>query len=165
MKVATMKDTVIDGLQRQFISSCKMLRNAVANVPDEKWHHGAEGWFFSLTAYHIVETLDFYLRKSPDGMRWGAQAGFDWDESKDTERDILPKITKGIVEAYLDEVEGKLTELLSSLGIKDLSNKDDFPWFTSIFEKLIYVLRHTTHHAGELSKTLRDWQCKRVEWI
>jgi uncharacterized damage-inducible protein DinB len=159
-----MKDTIVEGLHRQFMSSCNMLRKAIENVPDEKWHHGGEGWFFSLTAYHIVETLDFYLRKSPDGMKWGGRAGYDWEKSKDIESDVLPKITKKIVASYLDEVEGRLTEVFSSLDANDLSSKDDFPWFSSMFEKLIYVLRHNMHHVGELSKTLRDWQCTRVEW-
>jgi uncharacterized damage-inducible protein DinB len=159
-----MKDTIIEGLHRQFMSSFKMLRNAIENVPEEKWHNGGEGWFFSLTAYHIVETLDFYLRKSPDGMKWGGQAGYDWEKSKDIETDVLPNITKKIVSAYLDEVEERLTEIFSSLDTSNLNSKDDFPWFSSMFEKLIYVLRHSMQHTGELSKTLRDLQCKRVEW-
>ncbi len=47
-----MKDKIVDSLHRQFTSSYKMLRNAIENVPEIKWHEGAEGWFFSLQ--HII---------------------------------------------------------------------------------------------------------------
>ncbi|MFW9910471.1 MAG: DinB family protein [Candidatus Thorarchaeota archaeon] len=159
-----MKDNIINGLHRQFTSSCKMLRNAIESVPEEKWHEGSEGWFFSLTAYHAVETMDFYLRNTPEGMKWGGRAGYDWDKSKDTRTDILPKITKEIVMAYLEETEDKLNDIFNSWDTKKLNAKDDFKWFPSVFERMTYLLRHNMHHIGELSKTLRDWKCERVKW-
>ena len=42
--------------------------------------------------------------------------------------------------------------------------KDDFGWFESIFEKLVYLLRHNAHHIGELARTLREWDCERIKW-
>lgn len=159
-----MKDNIVDGLYRQFTSSCKMLRNAIESVPEEKWHDGAEGWFFSLTAYHVVETMDFYFGDNPDEMTWGQRAGYDWESSKDTKTDILPKITKEIVLAYLEETEKRLKDTFDLLDIERLNSKDEFKWFLSVFEKLVYLLRHNMHHIGELSKTLRDWKCERAKW-
>jgi hypothetical protein len=142
-----------------------MLRNAVENVPDKKWHNGFAEWYFSLTAFHIVETMEFYLRDNPDGMKWGARAGFDWDKVEDKEKDILPKITKKLVIDYLDDMEKRLDETLTSTNDQKISSKDGFHWFKSVFEKYIYLLRHNMHHNGELSKTLRDWECERSKWI
>jgi uncharacterized damage-inducible protein DinB len=159
-----MKELIIEGLLGQFMSSCQMLHEAIANVPDEKWHDGAEGWFFSVTAYHAVETMDFYLGDSPEGMTWGQRKGLDLDKSQETKADILPKITKDVVRAYLDEIEVRLKDKFNSLDIEKLNSKDDFKWFASIFEKLTYLLRHNMHHIGELSKTLRNWGCERVKW-
>ncbi len=117
-----------------------------------------------IAAYHIVETMDFYAGNNPEDMTWGQRAGYDWEKSKDTKTDILPKITKEIVLAYLEETEKKLKDMFDSLDIERLNSKDEFKWFHSIFEKLVYLLRHNMHHIGELSKTLRDWKCERAKW-
>jgi uncharacterized damage-inducible protein DinB len=158
-----MKEKIINGLYSQFMSSCRMLRDAIKNVSNEKWHEGTKGWFFSLTAYHAVETIDFYIGDSPGKATWGQQAGFDWDQLR-VAKTATAKLTKEIVIAYLDETEKKLKDLFDSLDIEKLNSKDEFSWFPSIFEKLVYLLRHNMHHTGELAKTLRDWECKRVEW-
>jgi uncharacterized damage-inducible protein DinB len=141
-----------------------MLRVAVENVPDDKWHERGKDWYFSLTVYHIVETMEFYLGENPDTMTWGAKAGFNWEEADDKEKDILPKITKKLVMMYLDEVETLAKNTITTLSIETLSSKDGFHWFKSVLEKLLYLLRHNMHHIGELSKTLRDWECKRAKW-
>ena len=159
------ENTLVKGLIRQYQSSWKMLRNAVENIPDERWHDGSEGWFFSLTAYHFVETMEFYMYDNPDSMKWGARAGYTWTDTTDIEKDIVPKITKKLVLTYLDEMEEHVTKTISSMDSKKLESKDKFHWFESVFEKYVYLLRHNMHHNGELSRTLRDWGCKRSKWI
>lgn len=160
-----MENALVKGLMRQYQSSWKMLRTAIDNVPDEKWHNGSEGWFFSLNAYHIVETMEFYMNDNPDKMKWGNRAGFNWDKVEDKEKDVLPKITKGLVLAYLDEIEELVTKTITSMSVEQLEAKDGFHWFESVLEKYLYLLRHNMHHNGELSKTLRDWGCKRSKWV
>ena len=157
--------TITEGLLRQFKSSWKMLRTAIENVPDEKWHDGSEGWFFSMTAYHFVETMEFYIGNDPDAMKWGKRAGYNWDHVKDIEKDILPLITKELVNSYLDDMEKTYAKAFSSMTLDELAGKDGFHWFTSVYEKLVYLLRHNMHHQGELSRTLSDWGCKRAKWV
>jgi len=161
----SVENTLVKGLVRQFQSSWKMLRNAIENVPDEKWHNGSEGWYFSLNAYHIVETMEFYNNNNPDVMEWGSRAGFDWDSVKDKEKDILPNISKELVKTYLDEMEEQVTNTITSMNGEKLAAKDGFHWFESVLEKYLYLLRHNMHHNGELSRALRDWGCKRSKWI
>ncbi|TFG25941.1 DinB family protein [Candidatus Thorarchaeota archaeon] len=161
----SIKNTFAKGLLRQYQSSWKMLRNAIENVPDEKWHDGSEDWYFSLSAYHIVETMEFYMNDDPDVMNWGSRAGFDWDNVKDKQKDVLPKISKKLVMTYLDEMEKRFTQTINSMTTEKIESKDGFHWFDSIFEKLLYLLRHNMHHNGELSRTLRDWGCKRSKWV
>ena len=152
-------------LVRQYQSSWKMLRTAVENIPDEKWHNGSEGWHFSFNAYHFVETMEFYMNDDPDVMKWGSRAGYNWDNVKDIEKDILPLISKELVIAYLDEMEEKVTKTITSMDSKKLEAKDGFHWFESVLEKYLYLLRHNMHHNGELSRSLRDWGCKRSKWV
>ena len=151
-------------LLNQFESSWKMLRAALENIPDERWHDGTGDWHFSYNAYHIVETMDFYIHDNPEMMKWGGKAGYHWEKGVDVEKEILPKITKDIVVTYLDEMEKKVSKALSSMDMETLNTKDGFHWFNSVFEKLVYLLRHNMHHIGELSKTLRDWNCLHVNW-
>ena len=151
-------------LTGQFSRSWKMLEAAIASVTDEKWHSGVGKWFFSLTAYHVIETAQFYMGSDPDAMKWGGKAGFDWKEGIDVKKKILPKLTKDLVKSYLTETREKLNSLLSSMTNQDLQQVDGFHWFDSIFEKMVYLLRHNMHHIGELSRTLRDWDCEPVKW-
>ncbi|MGY5857727.1 MAG: DinB family protein [Candidatus Thorarchaeota archaeon] len=158
-------DSCVKGLIRQYQSSWKMLRNAVNNIPDDRWHDGSEGWFFSLTAYHLVETQEFYMNDGPDEMKWGSRAGFDWDKVEDKEKDVIPKITKKLVLTYQDEIEERFMKIMSSMNSEKLDTKDGFHWTESILEKYLYLLRHNMHHNGELSRSLRDWGLKRSKWV
>ncbi|MHA1743933.1 MAG: hypothetical protein ACTSV6_06755, partial [Candidatus Heimdallarchaeota archaeon] len=65
---------------------------------------------------------------------------------------------------YLKEIEEKVSTYLKTLSFEQLLEKDGFKWFSSIFEKLLYLLRHTAHHLGELGRMLREWDCKRMKW-
>ncbi|MGY5878705.1 MAG: hypothetical protein RTV31_00585, partial [Candidatus Thorarchaeota archaeon] len=125
----SVQNTLVKGLVRQYQSSWKMLRTAIENIPDEKWHDGSEGWFFSLNAYHIVETMEFYMNDNPDVMNWGSRAGFDWDKVEDKEKDVLPLISKELVITYLDEMEELVTKTITSMDSKKLEAKDGFHWF------------------------------------
>ncbi|MGY5873567.1 MAG: DinB family protein [Candidatus Thorarchaeota archaeon] len=158
-------NTCVKGLVRQYQSSWKMLRTAIENIPEEKWHDGSDGWFFSFNTYHVVETMEFYMNDNPDAMNWGGRAGYNWDDVKDIEKDILPLISKELVTSYLDEMEELVTKTITSMDSKKLEAKDGFHWFESVLEKFLYLLRHNMHHNGELSRALRDWGCKRSKWI
>ena len=73
-------------LANQFNSVWTMLEKTITNIPDEKWNQGVGEWFFSLTAYHVVETAEFYTRENPEGMIWGGRAGFSWDSEENRTR-------------------------------------------------------------------------------
>ena len=157
-------EAITKPLLRQYQASWKMLRDAINNVTDERWHDGKDKWFFSLNAYHIVETMDFYNGMDPDVMKWGGRAGFEWKKGIDRKTEILPKITKGLVLAYLDDIEQAITTRIGGMKAGDILTKDKFHWFDSIFEKYLYLLRHTMHHTGELIRTLREWELDPAKW-
>jgi hypothetical protein len=83
---------------------------------------------------------------------------------KKIEDDILPKITKDIVNSYITDVEESLSTLIDGISDDQLMEKDGFHWFACIFEKLQYTLRHTAQHCGELSIALRSWGVPHVKW-
>ncbi|MHA2159357.1 MAG: hypothetical protein ACXABE_10700 [Candidatus Thorarchaeota archaeon] len=148
----------------QFLRALEMTHDAIKNVPDSKWHDGHGKWFFSLNAYHNVETIEFYLRDDPKGMKWGSRAGFSWDDVKDIQNDILPKISKGLVEEYIEEVKEVLSTKLHDATDDYLLGNDNFKGFLCVLEKLQYALRHTAQHCGELSLALRSWDSPHSKW-
>ena len=160
-----MADAIIkDALLEQYKSSCAMLRDAVEKVTSDKWHKGTGEWHFSLTAYHVVETMRFYNGSDPEEMKWGERAGFSWNKDMVIENDVLPLITKELVLEFLGEVESELSSRLSGLSLQDLVEKDGFHWFTCVFEKYMYLLRHNMHHIGEMVRTLREWGQGPAKW-
>ncbi|MHA2213265.1 MAG: hypothetical protein ACW992_08905, partial [Candidatus Thorarchaeota archaeon] len=143
----------------------KMLRQAIENIPDSQWHYGANEWFYSLTVYHIVETAEFYVNSSPEAMVWGKRGGFVWDDVKDIKSDVLPRITKESQIEYASDIGSCIDSLLKSITPDELSQPDGFHWFSSVFEKLLYLLRHCAHHVGELNRALRESDNERISWV
>ncbi|MFW9802775.1 MAG: hypothetical protein ACFFFC_09000, partial [Candidatus Thorarchaeota archaeon] len=134
-------EPIARALVNQYTSVWKMLQNAITEVPDERWHDGVGQWYFSQTAYHIIETAQFYLGSDPDAMQWGARAGIVWDDIEDIENEVLPRLNKELVNSYLQEIEQKWAETLKSASDSNLLETDGFHWFSSILDKLIYLLR------------------------
>ena len=152
---------ITNGLLSQFSSSWAMLKQAIENCPDEYWYGTDKDWNFSRTVYHIIETQEFYMRNSPDGMVWGKLLG-DTENKDLSVKTVYP--SKGILIGSLEEINKQITKYLKRIEFENLLQKDDFKWFSSIFEKLLYLLRHNAHHLGELSRMLREWNCKRMKW-
>ncbi|MFQ5976553.1 MAG: hypothetical protein ACE5OZ_00300 [Candidatus Heimdallarchaeota archaeon] len=82
-----------------------------------------------------------------------------------TRREKIAKIRKECCMNYLEEMENRLVDILASATKSELLEKDGFPWFSSKFEKLLYLLRHNMHHIGELNKALRDDDGVRIKWL
>jgi uncharacterized damage-inducible protein DinB len=157
------KDTVwiTSGLLSQFVNTWNMLREAIANVPDEFWYGTEHDWNYALTVYHIIETQEFYLGDNPKEMVWGKLLGKK-DNEEATAQDKYP--SKESLLDYLAEIEERIQEYLKHVTLTQLLEKDGFKWFSSIFQKWLYLLRHNAHHLGELGRMLREWECKRMKW-
>lgn len=152
---------IASGLLTQFNSTWKMLKKAIENVPDEYWYGTDKDWNYSRTVYHIIETQEFYIRNTPEGMVWGKLLG-DITNKDATAEEKYPNKEKLL--QYLLEMEEKITLHLKNIKYEELIAKDYFKWFSSVFEKLLYLLRHNAHHLGELGRMLREWECTRMKW-
>ncbi len=143
-------ETIRDGLLEQFNRSFKMLYAVFDNIPTDKWASGITSAFVpAAIAYHTIESLDFYFCGKPgDEFRWGYRFRGPWWE---TAKEDLP--TKKEIIAYLQEVEGRIkefltektdNELLEAFKLYDGSGK-------TLLGHLVYALRHTMHHQGQLT--------------
>ncbi len=157
-------EPISKALVNQFTSVWKTLQAAIKKVPDERWHDGVGQWCYSQTAFHIIETAQFYLGSDPDEMIWGARAGINWNDVDDIKKEVLPKLTKELVNSYLLEIGKLLADTMRIVPDDEFHKIDGFHWFSSILEKLIYLLRHTNYHVGELNRALREWGLAPARW-
>ncbi len=98
-------------------------------------------------AMHIFDCLDFYFSDG-NNYSWGHQFGGGWWELP---YDRLP--ASNVVVDYAQTIEVRILAYLASLSDEDLS-KPAGPTGTpgqSILGLLVYALRHTEHHHGELA--------------
>ncbi len=155
-------------LSRQFNHSWVLLSQAINNISDDRWgqvltHNHDNYWVFSLTVYHILETSDFYMRNSPDGMEWGKKGQIDWDSDFPIEKKIN-NLTKSLINQYLEEIKEKMNSVLLFTPINQIFKSDGFSWFPCVLDKYLYLLRHNMMHIGELNKSLREWRYPRINW-
>jgi hypothetical protein len=172
------KSRIVEHLIEQYERSWKMLRQAIENVPDEKWTSsieiietpwsetkGMNVWYFSNIVYHAIQTVEFYTYDDPDDMKWGGRiGGIDW--KTESPHVTASRVTKEDMLKYLEETKTNLIDKLGSFGEDDLFETDGFKeWQTSRLAKFIYTLRHSMWHIGELGRALRDWDCERIKWL
>ncbi|OLS26781.1 MAG: hypothetical protein HeimC3_06730 [Candidatus Heimdallarchaeota archaeon LC_3] len=157
---------IAEVLVRQFNSSWKMLERAINNVSDELWNKFEIEWGYVRNLIHIIETGEFYNSDTPDDFNWGKFVGIEW--KKDSKKEVnkkFEKITKDDVRRYLEVVRSYIQKKLSTFNSEKMLDSDGFmEYIPSIFDKYLYLLRHNMHHIGELNKTLRDNNEKRINW-
>lgn len=172
-----MKKKIADHLVEQFEASWQLALETINKVPDEKWADGIERidkpwsetegmnvWYFSERVYHIIQTVEFYAADNPEGMKWGGRiGGIDW--KSESPEETAKRITKGLMQEYLEEAKSNLENKLRSFSDDEYFETDGFSrWQPSRLAKFIYVLRHSMWHLGELSRSLREYDCEHTNW-
>ncbi|NHI90026.1 MAG: DinB family protein [Candidatus Thorarchaeota archaeon] len=171
------QNAIANHLVDQFESVWNMLKASIENVPDEKWSVGLDAitkpwnqtkgenvWYFSERVFHIIETVEFYGNDDPKVMKWGARiGGIKWKEESPEE--TAARITKKEMLTYLEETKQQLKEKLHSLSYGDMVKTDGFSeWQPSRLAKILYTMRHSMWHIGELSRAIREYDCERIHW-
>ena len=155
-------------LSRQFNNSWSLLLQTINKVSDAQWDHYISFdpdnfWIYSLTIYHILETTEFYMRDSPDGMIWGKKGQIDWGNKLPLQTKIT-HLTKPFIKQYLGEIKEKMTSLFTLTQEDQLFATDGFSHFPSVLDKYLYLLRHNMMHIGELNLFLRQSKHPRINW-
>lgn len=146
----------------QFKLNWKMLQQAINTVPEEYWNMGQNEWTYSDTIYHIIITQEFYFRDTPKGMEWGKLYGKPEDKINKPEQ-YYP--SKEVLIEYQTRLEKQITEYLEALSDDDLKKSDGFKkHLPNIHVKLLYLLRHNSHHIGEITRMHREWELERIIW-
>jgi hypothetical protein len=148
----------------QFGAAIDMLENAIVACPDDLWADPSRNPMFWYLAYHTAFFLDYYLSDSETGFAPPAPFGL-------TELDpegVLPDraYTKDELRAYLAHGRRKCRETLAALTEARAGERCGFARREiSVYELLLYNLRHVQHHAAQLNLMLRQTIDSAPRWV
>lgn len=154
-----MNNSFKETLWKQFGACIDMLENAIAMCPDELWDTKEKFWYSS---YHCLFFLDYYL--APDPAKYVSPEPFTNSEFEGK----LPErtYTKEELLIYLLANREKCHKLISGLTEEVLNKR----WINqyrnySVFEMLLYNMRHVQHHAAQLNQLLRRQINNAPVWV
>lgn len=153
-------------MERQLGGALKMLENAIVACPDSVWSDAcrAPAQQFWYLAYHTLFFLDFYLAPSADDFV--PPEPFTLSELDPA--GVFPDrvYTQAELLEYLRHGRNKLTLLLSTATDETLSAPRRFSSIDgTVFEVLIYSLRHIQHHTAQLNLVLRQDTGQAPRWV
>jgi uncharacterized damage-inducible protein DinB len=145
-----MARTIRDDLTFQFQHTFRILYEEIERFSDEQWVSGIS--FFQVPvkqAMHLFECLDFYFADSvPGDFKWGARFSGGWWELS---ADLLPD--KVAILTYARELETRIFAQLATWTDADLAQPlpFQFDWATTRIGMIVYALKHTLHHHGQIA--------------
>lgn len=145
-----MLETFKADIWKQFGASIDMFENAIEKCPDELWNNKETiVWYW---AFHTLFYTDYYLSEDPDNFH--PPEPFTLSEFE--EGTMLPKVyTKEELISYTKFCREKCRKLLAGLTEEMATNRWINKWKNySMFEMIIYNMRHVQHHTGQLNLLL-----------
>ena len=146
---------------RQFGASIDMLENAIKLCPSEFWNTEKKFWYI---AYHSLFWLDYYLTLDP--TKFEPPAPYTLSEFDPSGAMPDRTYTKEEMLLYLEHCRSKSFELISGLT-DSLANSrwiNDYKDY-SVFEILLYNMRHVQHHTAQLNLLLRQEIDDAPRWV
>lgn len=153
--------SVLDELLNQFERQFKTLDTLYDRVNEGAWTYpdtrikGAWRWMA-----HVLETVEFYLGEVDDGFPWGHRFGVDWED----EQAVPP--SQEAMRAYQADMARLVRSVLSGKTDGDLLVPETIhPWTGKLYlGKLLYLMRHTQQHIGDINRVLRLNGCEALQW-
>jgi hypothetical protein len=150
-----------NSLWSQFGAALEMLAESIQTCPKDVWEGNQ---VFSFQAYHTLFFLDYYLSTNPVGFAPPSEFSYsEFDEDP-----VIVIFSQALLLKYLDFCRQKAQTLIVGLDEQLASQR----WINesktmdySIFEILLYNLRHVQHHVGQFNLLLRQHIDHAPEWI
>jgi len=142
-------------LWQQAGAAIDMLENALTACPDNLWRSESNFWYLG---FHTLFWTDYYLSdETPMEKDFMPPAPF---AKTDFEIDLMPERTyeKQELLSYCQYVRAKLHDQLTRVTPNELLTKRFVSEFKdlSLFEMLLYNMRHVQHHTAQLNLLLRQ---------
>lgn len=159
-----MDETLRNGLWQQFGAAIDMLDNAIRACPDDLWGDRSrkpEVWYL---AYHTLFWLDLYLSGSVEGFE--PPEPFTLDELDPA--GVLPGrvYTRQELLTYLEHGRRKCRATIEGLTEERAGQRCGFARpALSVFELLLYNMRHVQHAAAQINLILRQAVDAAPRWV
>lgn len=157
-----MEETFKESLWKQFGASIDMLENAISMCPADFWDTEKKFWY---NAYHCLFWLDYFLTLDPS--KFTPPKPFTLSEFDPS--GVMPErpYTKDELLSYLQASREKCRRLIAGLTIDEIVNRR---WINeyrnySVFEILLYNMRHVQHHSAQLNLLLRQNFNGAPKWV
>lgn len=158
-----MSSTLPELIGLQFGAALDMLENAIHACPDNQWDHASRFWYI---AYHTAFWTDYYLSDTPMEKDYQPPQPFTLSEFEEGQ---LPERVYGKTEVldFLHAARGRMERQLQNNSQEELLEKrftSEYKNF-SLFELLLYNMRHVQHHAAQLNLLLRQGGTTPPDWV
>lgn len=158
---------VAEAIDRQLEATWKQWRKAIDQIPADQWRDGDVDYLIPARhALHVVNTVDGYCRcEQPASWNSLTEAHFgrnlDWEGTPASE---LPDQAETL--GYLESVRTRTNQWLMAMSDQELLQPQGaFPWTgPNILSRLIYVIRNSQDHTGQLNAELRRRDLPRSAW-
>lgn len=153
------KKDVAEEFRQQFDRAWAMIRESISGFSEVDWiSAGVDYLVPARIAYHLIQTVEYYIADTPKEFAWGKRFGGDWEGMA---KDRLP--SREDMLSYLGEIENRMSEWL---GDRDLQEENElFPHTgKTLLGHALYVLRHTMDHHGQMNYILYQSGRKKVNW-
>jgi uncharacterized damage-inducible protein DinB len=156
-----MKDSIfLDICKNEYHALIEMLHEAINLCSEDLWNKETEDLPFWQLAYHSAYYLDFYLGEGPKKH----VERFDIKENLNERMEKT--LTKKQLKTYLKEVKAKCDGVLEKLSSKELEGKNSYFWTgPTLAHRMIYNIRHSQHHVGQLNLILRIHGINAAKWV
>ncbi|MBK8983074.1 MAG: DinB family protein [Ignavibacteria bacterium] len=156
-----MDEALKESLWKQFGAAIDMFENAVRECPEEIWDNDSKFWYWS---YHTLFFLDYYLTPEPENF--SPPPPFTMSEFNAEGEMPERTYTKDELLKYSQFCRDKCRKLISGLTAESAANrwKNEYRNY-SVFEILLYNLRHVQHHAGQLNLLIRQSNNEPPDWV
>ena len=146
---------------KQFGASIDMLENAILLCAPAVWDTEKKFWYI---AYHTIFYLDYYLTLEPD--QFSPPSPYTLSEFDPSGAMPDRTYSKEELLSYLEYSRKKCYNLI--VGMTDeitkarwINEYEDY----SVFEILLYNMRHVQHHSAQLNLLLRQEIQDAPKWI
>jgi len=154
-------------VDRQLEATWKQWSKAIEQIPADQWRDGDVDYLIPARhALHVVNTVDGYCR-SEQPASWNSLAEAHFGRSLDwegTPASQLPDQAETL--GYLEAVRTRAHQWLMDLSDERLLQPQEaFPWTgPNVLSRLIYVIRNSQDHTGQLNAELRRRGLPRSAW-
>ncbi len=156
-----MDSSIKETLWKQFGAAIDMFENSLTACPDELWNADSKFWY---NASHTLFYLDYYLSVEPE--KFLPPKPFTLSEF-DPDGEMPERVySKEELLDYLRFCRQKCHDLIASLTDETAANRFINQYRNySIFEILLYNMRHVQHHAAQLNLILRQGINDAPPWV